>query len=163
CMTVIMSFVALAIDGGLLMDMQMRVQAAADAAALAAAEDLFLNYQTNLGLDPKGTAKAAAIANAKANGFTNVTVNIPPLSGPFILQPAYAEVYVHYDQTRYFSTIFGSTVVPIQCRAVAVGAWKSAKMGILVLDPTKPGALTDTGNGSLTVTGAPLIINSNAP
>src|ERR1051325_1629941 len=92
CLVVLLSFTALTVDGGLLMDQRQRVQSAADAAAVAAAEDLYLNWQTYHGSDSAGTAKAAAQASAAANGFPNPTVNIPPQSGPFAGQAGYAEV-----------------------------------------------------------------------
>jgi Flp pilus assembly protein TadG len=163
CLVVLMSFVAIAVDGGLLLDVHQRVQATADSAALAAASDLYLNYPTNKGFDPNGTAAAAALAAATANGFPNITVNIPPLSGPFQGLPGYAEVYVNYQQTRYFSTIFGSASIPVQCRAVAQGRWAPAKIGILVLNPTAPGSVTVNGGGAASVSGVPLIIDSSAP
>src|SRR5258708_37591782 len=84
CITAIMSVVAVVLDGGMLLDKRRRVQASADAAALAAAADLYSNYQSNKGLDPDGASKAAALSNAAANGNNNdrvtsiVTVNIPP-------------------------------------------------------------------------------------
>jgi hypothetical protein len=140
------------------------VQSAADAAALAAAEDLFLNWNTNAGLDPSGTAQAAAQASAAANGFPNPTVNIPPLSGPFTGLPGYAEVIITYSQQRYFSRVFGSAPITIQARAVAEAGYKAAKVGILVLNPTAPGAVTDTGGGTVTISGsAPLIVDSSDP
>src|ERR1044072_5817525 len=83
CLTIILSFVAIAIDGGLLLDRHQAAQAAADAAALAGANDLYLNWISNKGTDPNSTAKDAAVASAAANGFPNPTVNIPPLSGPY--------------------------------------------------------------------------------
>jgi hypothetical protein len=163
CLCIILGFVAVVVDGGLLFDRQQRVQATADAAALAAADDMFKMWPQNQGLDPNGTAVAAAQAVATANGYPNITVNIPPLSGPFAGQPGYAEVYVNYNQKRYFSRLFGSDDVPIQCRAVSQGMWSAPKMGILVLDPTQPGAMNVTGGGNVSVTGASLIIDSNAP
>ncbi len=87
CLTVLVGAAAFALDGGRLLHSRRAVQAAADAAALAASDGLFLNYQTYAGLDGDGTAKAAALARAAANGFNNdgttnqVTVNIPPASG----------------------------------------------------------------------------------
>src|ERR1051326_4641441 len=83
CLTVLIGCVALAIDGGLLMDSRRRVQAAADTGALAAASTLFANWQTTQGLDPNGSAAGAASTIAAANGFPNPQVNIPPLSGDF--------------------------------------------------------------------------------
>ena len=164
CLTALMGVVAIAIDGGLVMDNRLRVQAGADASALAAAEQLFLDWQTGHGLDTAGRAKTAAENLASQNGFTLVpTVNIPPLEGPFAGKPNYAEVIVRYSQKRYFSSIFGSTNITVTARAVAEGGWKAASNGILVLDPTAPGSLTDTGNGTVTVQGASLIVDSSAP
>src|SRR5262245_56932377 len=90
CMAVLLSFVAITIDGGGLLDQRRRAQAAADAAALAGAEDLFRNTPTSHGVDTSGTAAGRAEAIAAANGFTNtapshVTVRSNPqvyLGGP---------------------------------------------------------------------------------
>jgi hypothetical protein len=163
CLIVLLGLVAIAIDGGLILDDKQRVQAAADAAAMAAANNLFLEWQTNVGLDVNGDAKAAAVASATANGFPNITVNIPPLSGPFKGLPGYVEVYIEYDQKRQFSSIFGSGDIGVHARAVAQGRWVAAKIGILVLDPTAPGAATIVGGAQVTVTGVPFIDDSNAP
>ncbi len=162
CLIGMLSFVALSVDGGLIMDNRQRIQSAADAAALAAAEDLFLNWRSNAGLDPNGTAKAAAMANAAANGYPNPTVNIPPLSGPFAGKPGYAEVIITTTQTRYFAVVFGKSNIPISARAVAQGAWLPDKIGILVLNPTAPSSLTVTGGGNVSVLGVPFIVNSSA-
>jgi hypothetical protein len=162
-LTVLLAFVAIAIDGGLLQDTQKQVQATADASAMAAAANLFANYQSNGGRDPSGTAAAAATKLAAENGYPNITVNIPPQSGPFTGKAGYVEVIIVYQQTRYFSTLMGSDTIPVRARAVAEARWAAGNMGILVLDPTAPGALTDVGGGQLTVSNAPLIVNSNAP
>src|SRR5215470_17761914 len=71
CLTVILAFVAIAIDGGGLLEQRRFSQATADAAALAAAEDLFRNYPQNQGLDAGGTAVSRALAIASNNGFSN--------------------------------------------------------------------------------------------
>lgn len=131
---------AIALDGGLLLDNHRRVQSAADASALAAACDLFNNYASNDGLDPSGTARASALSTAMANGYNNdgvtsvVTVNIPPQSGNFVGKAGYAEVIIQYNQTRGFSSIFGSGDLPVVARAVARGI--PGNIGILVLDPS---------------------------
>src|SRR4029453_4371753 len=80
CLVVILSVVALTLDGGLLVDKRRQTQAAADAAALAAASELFASVFTNRGLDngpitpnPKapaaGTIAQLAKDVAKENGF----------------------------------------------------------------------------------------------
>lgn len=59
-LSLLVGVVAVAVDGGSLMEARRHVQAAADAAALAAATDLFANYSSNQGSDPDDTAKAGA-------------------------------------------------------------------------------------------------------
>src|SRR5439155_15692932 len=91
CLIVLLAFVAISVDGGGLLEERRQAQATADAAALAAAEDLFLNYPKNKGLDTGGNAVTKALAIAAANGFSNdgtksiVTVRSSPqtyLDGP---------------------------------------------------------------------------------
>jgi Flp pilus assembly protein TadG len=163
CLVVLLGFAALTIDGGLMVDYHQRAQAAADAAAFAAAEDLFRNWQSNQGTDPGGTAAAAAKASAAANGFPNPTVNIPPLSGLFVGQTGYVEVIVQTTQQRYFSKVFGSQAIPIAARAVARGRWQALKVGVMVLNPTAPGSLSTNGGGTMAVAGVPIIVNSTSP
>jgi Flp pilus assembly protein TadG len=165
CLVVLLGFTAIAIDGGLLLHDRRTVQAVADAAALAAADNLYYNYQSGQGLDPTGSAAQTALAVVKDNGLSqaSVQVNIPPLSGIATGKPGYAEVIITYAQSRGFSGVFGSGAIPVAARAVAIGKWAAANNGILVLNPTAPGALTNTGGGTMTVVGAPTIVDSNAP
>jgi Putative Flp pilus-assembly TadE/G-like len=166
-MTMILGFVALVLDGGLLLDNHRSTQAAADAAALAAASDLYQHYGSNNGNDPSGTAAASALSTAAADGYTNdgttsvVQVNIPPVSGSFSGRPGYAEVIVQYNQPRNFSAIWGSGAMPVSGRAVARGLWTAFGNGIILLDPTKKGSLDMTGNGNLTLNGASIIVDSD--
>jgi hypothetical protein len=157
---------ALALDAGVLQDDRRRLQGAADAAALAAADDLYQHYGTANGLDPNSTAAASARASASANGYADgtaatVTVNIPPTSGHFVGKAGYAEVIIAYNQPRYFSSAFGSGTLPVKARAVARGTWAAVADGIIVLDPKAPSALNAHGNGNLYVSGAPVIVNSS--
>src|SRR5207302_11346937 len=119
---------AIAVDGGLMQDNRRRVQAATDAAALSAAQQLFAEFRAIIASnyaspDPGGKAAAAALASATANGYTNdgvhasVTVNIPPKSGPFTGSVGYAEVLITYYQPRHFSAIWGSGTLPVSARA----------------------------------------------
>src|SRR5207245_6789505 len=115
------------LDGGLLLNESRHAQVVADAAAIAAAADLFENSAINGGTDPSGTALASALATAKANGYANdgvtsiVTVNIPPQSGDYVGKNFFAEVIVQYNMTRGFSAIWGKGTLPVTARAVASG------------------------------------------
>ena len=118
----LLAIVALVLDGGVLLAERRHARAVADAAAFAAACDLYANYSTNNGLDPSGTAAKSAKDTAAANGYSNdgttstVTVNIPPASGDYKGQARYAEVLVQYNQSRYFSQVFSSSTVPVTAR-----------------------------------------------
>lgn len=172
----ILAVVALALDGGLLVDKRRQAQSAADAAALAAANDLFKNwfmtasaygYQYQ-GLDPSGSARRAALAAAAANGFADgidgctVTVNIPPKSGPFARKAGHTEVIISTSQQRYFSRVFGgSSNVTYGARVVSRGRRGGINNAIICLNPTGKGSLNAAGNGTITVVGAPVQVNSN--
>lgn len=174
CLTVLLVCAAISLDGGGLLEQRRRAQATADAAAMAAAEDLFRNFPANKGLDPNGTAASRAQSIATANGFTNngtnsvVTVRMSPqtyLGGPNVgktLPKGYVEVTVQRNQSRYFSAVLGQGTIPVSARAVARGKWEPALVGIHVLDLHEPSALRATGGGAGLVTGdAAVIVNSD--
>ncbi|HXG12066.1 MAG TPA: pilus assembly protein TadG-related protein [Gemmataceae bacterium] len=169
CLTVLLGIVAIALDGGSLLSERRHAQAVADAAALAAACDLYDNYWLNSGDDPSGTAKASALTTAASNGYTNdgikstVTVHIPPQSGDYVGRRGYVEVNVQYNEGRTFSNIFRSGPIPVRARAVALGAPIAADVGILVLDPSAKGAFNANGSGTTTVNDTPVVVNSNHP
>jgi hypothetical protein len=79
------------------------------------------------------------------------------------LPAGYVEVTVKRNQKRYFSAILGSGTIPVQGRAVGRGKWEPAYVGIHVLDLHKSAALTATGESYVTVNGASVIVNSDAP
>jgi hypothetical protein len=168
CLIGIMGMVAIALDGGYLFDSRRYAQATADAAALAAAVDLYQNQPRNSGVDATRTAYQSALTTAKAMGYNNdgttstVTVNIPPRSGKFAGLPAYAEVIVQFNQNRAFSNIFGSGPIPVTARAVAQGRWAPNANGVIVLHPTAPSALNANGNGDVRVQNSSIIVNSNS-
>jgi Flp pilus assembly protein TadG len=172
-LTALMGLLALLVDGGLLYSERRHAQATADAAALAAASDLFRYWYTNAGSDPNGTASASALSVASANGYTNdgtnstVTVNIPPSSSSDAAhqKPGYAEVIVTWNQKRGFSAIFGSGTIPVSARAVAQG--RVAAPAILMLgsgpnvtDNGIPSSLTVTVPSGTLGTGGSIYLNS---
>jgi carbon monoxide dehydrogenase subunit G len=168
CLTGVLGFAALAVDAALLHNDRRSAQAAADAAAMAAASNLFVNYRTNFGTDPGNSAVNEAWAAAAADGFNNdgttntVVVNIPPLTGTFAGQAGYVEVIITQYQQRAFSAIWGSDAVTVKARAVARGKWTPTNNGIIVLDPTSSGSLSDTGGAAASATGKIIVDSSSA-
>jgi hypothetical protein len=168
-LTAVVGYVALAADGGLLVEHRRQVQNASDMGAMAAAIDLYTNWRTNAGLDSSGSAAARAKEAVAAQGFVDgvsgvsVVVNIPPLSGPHTGEAGYAEVIVDYPQPRYFAGIFGSAPTHLRARAVARGRLTTGHNGILVLDLSVSESLKANGTGTVTVNNADIIVNSNDP
>ena len=166
-LVVIVGVTAIALDGGMLLKDRREVRAAADAAALAAAIDLYQNYDQNKGKDPSGTAATSAKDTAKDNGYADgvngvtVTVNIPPKSGPYSGQDGYAEVIITMQEDRYFSAIWGSGKIPVSGRAVAEGTKTPKANGIIVLDPKDSNTLTTTNTANITVQQANIVVDSN--
>ena len=126
----LMGFLALAIDVGVLFRAQRNMQIAADAAAVAAA----LNNQYSATTNPTAAADAAALANGVAS--TYVTVNNPPASG-WHTGVGYIEVIVNQPNPTYFMSLFGINPVNVAARAVA-GIVPSPSC-IYVLNPTSSG------------------------
>ncbi len=172
CLVPLIGVMAFAIDGGLILAAKRRAQTAADAAAHAAACQLYskLSYDPS-GLDLNGSAKAAVFSNVLANGFNNegstnkVTVNIPPtnLSKSFQSKPGYAEVIIVYYQPRYFASIFGSGTIPITAQAVARGTvTRATNDSVVVLDSSSPAALSISNGAKVTTSGNIQVNSSNA-
>lgn len=174
CLIAILGVVAIALDGGLMLDNRRRVQAATDAAALAAATELYSAWSTNMGLDTTGAARTSALYNAAMNGYNDdkitsiVTVTFSPgvfQGGPNAgtpIQPGHVEVIIQYNQKRSFSSIFGSSDLPVTARAVARGkaSQGNSGVGILLLNPVAQGALTITGSAAMKVKGR-VVVDSN--
>jgi Flp pilus assembly protein TadG len=156
--TALVAVLALLVDGGLVLADRRQGQATADAAALAAASDLYVNWNTNQGLDSSGTAKSSALGVASSNGYTNdgktstVTVNIPPQSGNFANKAGYAEVIVTWNRTRGLSQIFGAGPIPVSARAVAQGRSGATGLPAILLLGQSGTTLSGVGNGKVDVT-----------
>ena len=164
--SVIVAILAITLDGGRLLEQRRSVQQAADLAALAAAADLYSHYDVNTGLDPSGTAAAAALAIAQANGFacdgvtSSIKVNIPPLSGPFTNVAGHAEVILNANVTGSFSASVTSSTIGAGGRGVARGRRRT--VGVLALASTGI-AVQNSNAGSIRVLGAAININSASP
>lgn len=129
CMAVLLGFLALAVDVGLLFHARRTIQTAADSGAIAGAEEI--NY---------GDVTAASQDDAARNGVMNglqgavVTVNNPPVNGPFAGKAAYVEVIASQPQPTYFMNAFGRNSVSVVGRAVATMA--PTQNCIYTLNPT---------------------------
>ena len=161
-LSVIVGVVAIVLDGGRQFTERRRDQAAANAAALAGGANLYANYWTNNGTDPLGTAQAAAVAAAEANGVPagGVTVNIPPQSGSFAGQAGYVEVIIQTNLSASFGRVFTQQDLSVQARAVARG--KPMQIGLILLAPSGAGTLL-VNSPAFSVLNTPIIVDSVDP
>ena len=158
-MAVLMGFMALAVDVGLLFRARRNMQIAADSAATAAA----LNY---LYYGSVGTAKTAAINAAAANGvtITDNDINTPPLSGPNsgTAAGAYFEVLPAQPVgTNFMGVITNTNSVTVGARAVA-GTPTASKACIWIGNPTGTDTFHLQGNTTITAAGCGIYVNSSA-
>jgi hypothetical protein len=162
CLTVVFGVLALNLDGGRLMDERRHAQAAADAAALAGAAELYARWWTNHGRDPAGTARAAAEEVAAANGYPpgSVAVSIPPASGTYAGKAGHVEVRVRTTLEASFGRAFTGGGLDVGGRAVARG--EPLDIGIILLRPSGPAAF-DNSALLFGLVNKPLIVNSSDP
>jgi Flp pilus assembly protein TadG len=158
-MAVLMGFMALAIDVGLLFRAKRNLQIAADSAATAAA----LNY---LYYGSVGTAKTAAINAAAANGvtITDNDIHTPPSSGPNsgTTAGAYFEVLPNQPTgTTFMGVISHTSSVTVGARAVA-GTPAASKACIWIGNPTGKDVFHLQGNTTVTAAGCGIYVNSSA-
>src|SRR5258708_21312131 len=117
-MTVLMGFMALATDSGILFRTRRDLQIAADAAAVAGALDYLYNANST-------STIAAGRAAASANGITHgtggavVSISVPPADGPNTENAAYVEAMVTKPHSTVFMGMFGFRSVTVGPRAVA--------------------------------------------
>lgn len=120
---VFIGFAGLAVDAAILWTARLRMQSAADAGALAAADALLAGNTTAL-----TAAQAATAANGFSDGQTTranpnavvVTVNNPPTSGTYSTNAGAVEVIVRQVQPTYFLKVMPAfSKFSVSARAVA--------------------------------------------
>lgn len=164
----LMAFMALSLDIGYVYHTKRRMQAAADAGAMAGAVEL---YRRNSSL-----VTFSAKNDAKLNGYdpqapdVQVEVNCPPTSGPRVpvdtattcTQSGFVEVIITRTLPTYFMRLVGWTEATVQSRAVAGAVPFDAHPCIIALNRTVPGALTVPGTSNLQAN-CGVMVNSTDP
>jgi hypothetical protein len=119
---------------------------------------------THNGYTTTGGAYSDLTANLK-NGSGNPVygIFIPPATttSPFYNKSNYVEVVVQYNQTRSFSSIWGSGSIPISARSIARAQVSDWNATILTLSQTATPGLNLTGGSTMTVNQA-VIVDSSA-
>lgn len=148
-MMAMMFAIGLAIDAGTLFVAKRTMQEAADSAAFAGGVVLFQDAT-------KVTeAKAAAVADATLNGFTNgannatVTVNSPPTSGAFNANALYVEVII-VQQVKTALVPAEAAFNPVRARGVGGADPGLSPYAVVLLKATGP-CFTVSSSASMTI------------
>lgn len=158
CATLLMAFMALAIDVGLLFRARRNMQIAADAAAMAGAMQAFYG--------PTGNVNSAGQAAAKLNGVdgsvtgNTVTISYPPADGPNKTCGSCVEAQVASSNKTFFMGMFLPGTQTVAARAVA-GAPGTGKACGYIMSPSADDALWIHGSGSIVAPGCGMYVNSS--
>jgi len=145
---VLVGFIALSIDTGFLMAERRQVQAAADAAALAAAKSAL---DGNLG-QITSSAQAYGALNANVTA-ADVEVNHPPESGPYANDDQYIQVTIKKNVEKYFLGALYSGDWTVEASAIAGIEPAGANYALITLDRTENPGIYMNGNTTLRITG----------
>jgi Flp pilus assembly protein TadG len=151
-LVVLVGMAALAVDVGNLWTTRRLMQSAADAGAVAGADEIAIGGSSTA---ITAAARDASSHNGFAHGGTRVgtsntitvAVHNPPTSGPFAANSNAVQVDVSQTQPTYFMKVLGWSSVPVSTTAVAVTLGSGSC--VYSLDPTQPGALTVGGTASV--------------
>lgn len=151
--------VGLAIDTGQLFVIRRDAQSAADSAAWAGAVTLHLGGNN-------AAAVAAAFTDAGLSGYvtdanTTVSAESPPLSGIYIGSVNHVLVTITTDVTTTFLTGATGGATRITVTAVGANSVIPAEFAIMSLSPDDRAAFAIGGNGSTSVSGAGILVNSS--
>ena len=157
--TLLMAFMALAIDVGILFRARRNMQIAADAAAVAGAMQVFYGPAARV----TNAAYAAAAANGVDHTVTGNTVQIgfPPADGPNQSCMTCVEVQVAAPNKTFFMSMFLPGMQLVSARAVA-GSPSLSNACVWLMDPTMDNALDLTGGGTISASNCGIYINSNS-
>lgn len=135
-----LGFMALAIDVGFFFREKRMAQAAADAAAIAAAEEFSAGDSVNMQTVANAMSKMNGFDPSQATNPATVQINNPPLYGEYEGTSGYIEVIVSKPVSTMFLGAFSpkKTLMTVSGRAVAGGGQTSATC-ICLEEPTGMG------------------------
>jgi hypothetical protein len=160
CLTGILGFVGFATDVGVLLHAKRNLQIAADAAAIAGANQIRIDATKIV-----SAGKAASAQNGFTDGVNGTTVNIypPPVDGPNINKAGYVEAIVRQPQPTFFMRLFSFTSMPIAARAVAFNGANNGFGCLTALNANVPAAVDLQGHFTVDAPGCQVLVNSKDP
>jgi Flp pilus assembly protein TadG len=155
--SMLLAFMGLAIDTGLVFQTKRKMQTAADSAAIAGTLDYLYNGSA-------ASAKTAAQSASSANGYTDgtngtvVTVNTPPTAGPNAGNVKMTEVIVTQNVPTLFMRTVGINTINIGARGVA-GTPIAGNVCIWVMAPSGA-SMSLQGSYDIEAPGCGIYVNS---
>ncbi len=152
---VLLGFVAMTVDVGLILHERRSQQNAADAAALAAVAEL---------PDSPSAAVAAAYDWANRNGYSSADGATVTVNTPYQGNPGSIEVIIEEDQPFIFATALGLNSIDVSARAVAsIDPGTIGKTAaILLLNEHDCSAFQMIGTNDLTIiNNGAIVVNSD--
>jgi Flp pilus assembly protein TadG len=160
-LTVLLGMVGLVIDGGLLMVSHRQAQNAADAAALAAAMELFNGYSQSVAQQAATTYVEQYNSHSSATVTVNFGTNISAQAAPGHRKPGYVEVFVTLPVRTYFIQVLGiNPNQSVTARAVAGFEPLTTGEGVMVLDPRGTSNGLSVQGGGLLKVNADIVVNN---
>ena len=157
-LVILLAFLGLTVDVGYEQYLKVRMQTAADAAALGGARELAASGTSNL--------VSAAQGDAATNGFTNgqnsvtVTVNNPPSTGYSTTDGTAVEVLISQTVPTFFMQVLGFSSGTVRARSVARTAGGGGTC-FFTLDPSMPNAFT-VSNGVNVSSSCGIMVDSDS-
>jgi Flp pilus assembly protein TadG len=160
----ILAVAALVFDVGQNLFERRKQQDAADASALAGARWMTAaacRASTSVANCPDAYNAAMALANTHGYPASQVTINIPPASGPFAGYAGHLQVAIEANRGSYFAGVVGIAGFRIGANAVASNINDyPLPFSLLSLNATACKAGHTHGNGTLTVEGDIMVTSS---
>lgn len=159
-LTCILGFVGLATDVGVLLHAKRNLQIAADAAALAGANEINIDSTQII-----AAAKAASAQNGYTDGTNSVTVTPTngPADGPHAGDASYVEAIVTQTQPTFFMRLFNFSSMPVSARAVAFNGANNGSGCVHALNGTDPDTINLQGHFTVDAPGCQVLDNSTDP
>ena len=161
CLTCILGFVGFATDVGVLLHAKRNLQIAADAAALAGANEITIDSTQIV-----AAAKAASSTNGVTDGVNGavVTVTNGPLYGPNKGTKGYIEAIVTAPQPTFFMGLFRFTSsMPVAARAVAFNGATNGSGCLHALNGSAKDTINLQGHFTVDAPGCQVLDNSSDP
>jgi hypothetical protein len=167
-MGMLLGALGLAVDVGVLFHARRNMQAAADAAAMAGATEMFYNGSTNVAAKAYAAAKAMGVDNTVTGNIVNVIIS-PTIAGGAacgscvqvnLATPNPTVFIAAMSRLVFYNANFSS--INVSANAVA-GSPSFSQTCMYIEDPTDPSTLWIHGAGDINAPGCGVYVNSNDP